>query len=77
MTPDLGPLTTASIYAQDLATACIQTLEYSESDLFHIGSENVASLRQVYEAVIAAAGTQARVAALSFAGMRATTLMLR
>jgi len=52
------------IYAQDLATACLQTLEYSQSDLFHIGSENVASLRQVYEAVIAAAGTSARVASL-------------
>jgi len=52
------------IYAQDLATACLQTLEYSQSDLFNIGSENVASLRQVYEAVIAAAGTHARVASL-------------
>src|SRR5271154_5833361 len=47
------------IYAQDLATACLRTLEYSQSDLFHIGSEDVASLRQVYEAVIAAAGTRA------------------
>ena len=52
------------IYAQDLATACLQTLEYSQSDVFNIGSENVASLRQVYEAVIAAAGTNARVASL-------------
>ncbi len=52
------------IYAQDLATACIQTLDYDRSDLFHIGSANVVSLRQVYEAIIRAAGTRARVAQL-------------
>ena len=52
------------IYAQDLATACIQCLDYDHSDLFHIGSDNVVSLRRVYEAVIAAAGTRARVAQL-------------
>lgn len=52
------------IYAQDLATACIQCLDYQQSDLFHIGSENVVSLRGVYEAVIRAAGTRARVASL-------------
>lgn len=52
------------IYAQDLATACLQTLDYAASDLFHIGSENVVSLRRVYQAVIDAAGTRARVAQL-------------
>lgn len=52
------------IYAQDLATACVQTLDYAESDLFHIGSENVVSLGQVYQSVIDAAGTKARVAKL-------------
>ena len=52
------------IYAQDLATACIQTLGYSGSDLFHIGSEHVTSLREVYQAVIDVAGTGARVAEL-------------
>jgi UDP-glucose 4-epimerase len=52
------------IYAQDLATACMQTLEYAGSDLFHIGSDHVTSLRQVYQAVIDAAGTGARVAEL-------------
>ena len=52
------------IYAQDLATACIQTLDYPHSDLFHIGSENVVSLGQVYQSVIDAAGTRARVARL-------------
>lgn len=52
------------IYAQDLATACIQALDYHHSDLFHIGSDNVVSLRRVYEAVIAAADTRSRVAQL-------------
>ncbi|MDE1178606.1 MAG: NAD(P)-dependent oxidoreductase [Edaphobacter sp.] len=52
------------IYAQDLATACIQAMDYPQSDLFHIGSENVCSLREVYEAVIQSAGTKARVAQL-------------
>ena len=52
------------IYAQDLATACIQAMSYPRSDLFHIGSDDVCSLREVYEAVIRDAGTRARVAQL-------------
>ena len=44
------------IYAQDLATACIQSLRYAKTDLFHIGAENVVSLREVYETVIRNAG---------------------
>ena len=62
------------IYAQDLATACIQSVDYGKSDLFHIGSDHVVSLRAVYEAVIRAAGTRARVAQLpkgpTIAGMK-------
>ncbi|ADW70705.1 NAD-dependent epimerase/dehydratase family protein [Granulicella tundricola] len=50
------------IYAQDLAAACILTLGYEGSDLFHIGSDHVTSLRQVYQAVIDVAATKARVA---------------
>jgi UDP-glucose 4-epimerase len=52
------------IYAQDLATACLQAMGYAGSNLFHIGSENVVSLRRVYEAVIEAAGSKSRVASL-------------
>ncbi|HEY0264813.1 MAG TPA: NAD(P)-dependent oxidoreductase [Granulicella sp.] len=52
------------IYAQDLATACIQSLSYAGSNLFHIGSENVPSLKGVYEAIIQAAGSKSRVASL-------------
>ena len=40
------------IYAQDLASACLQALDHRHSELFHIGADNVVSLRQVYEAVI-------------------------
>jgi len=52
------------IYAQDLVTACLLSLPYDRSHLFHIGSENVTSLREVYEAVIRAAETKAKVAQL-------------
>ncbi len=52
------------IYAEDLATACLQAMEYGRSDTFHIGSDEVPTLREVYEEVIRAAGTRARVAEL-------------
>jgi nucleoside-diphosphate-sugar epimerase len=52
------------IYAQDLASACLQALPYKGSNLFHIGSDNVVSLRSVYEAVIRAAGSRSRIASL-------------
>lgn len=52
------------IYAQDLATACLQMLAYEKSNLFHIGSDDVPTMRGMYEAVIAEAGTKARVASL-------------
>jgi UDP-glucose 4-epimerase len=52
------------IYAQDLATACIQALGYDASDLFHIGSDDVKSMRAVYEAVIREGGSQSKVRSL-------------
>ena len=52
------------IYAQDLATACMKAMEYGKSDLFNVGSDNVPTLREVYEAIIRAAGTKSRVARL-------------
>jgi UDP-glucose 4-epimerase len=52
------------IYAQDLATACLLCLKYEASNLFHIGSENVPTMRGMYESVIRAAGSKARVASL-------------
>lgn len=52
------------IYAQDLATACIQCLGYAGSNLFHIGSDSVPTMRGMYEAVIREAGSRSRVASL-------------
>jgi UDP-glucose 4-epimerase len=52
------------IYAQDLATACLLCLRYEESNLFHIGSDDVPTMRGMYESVIRAAGSKARVASL-------------
>lgn len=46
------------IYADDLATACILASAYGRSDLFHIGSDNVRTMREVYEAVIREAGAE-------------------
>ena len=40
------------IYAQDLASACLQAIGLRQTDLFHIGADDVVSLREVYEAVI-------------------------
>ena len=52
------------IYAEDLATACLLAIRSGRSDTFNIGSENVPTLREVYQAVIDSAGTRARVAQL-------------
>ena len=52
------------IYAEDLATACLLAMNYPHSDTFHIGSDNVNSLRAVYDAVIAEAKSKSRVASL-------------
>jgi nucleoside-diphosphate-sugar epimerase len=52
------------IYAQDLASACLLAMEYPQSDTFHIGSDDVKSLRAVYDAVIAEAKSDSRVASL-------------
>ena len=52
------------IYAQDLATACLQCLSYPHTALFHIGSDNVPTMRGLYEAVIREAGSKSRVAQL-------------
>lgn len=52
------------VYAQDLATACIQAMQYEGSGIFHVGSDNVRPLREIYQAVIDAAGSRSRVASL-------------
>jgi nucleoside-diphosphate-sugar epimerase len=52
------------IYAQDLAMACLLCLGYERSNLFHIGSDEVPTMRAMYECVIRAAGSRSRVAQL-------------
>jgi UDP-glucose 4-epimerase len=52
------------IYAEDLATACVQAATYGRSDLFHIGSDDVKTMRQVYEAVIQTSGSRSKVRSL-------------
>jgi nucleoside-diphosphate-sugar epimerase len=48
------------IYADDLASACIKAMGLGRSDVFHVGSDHVETLREVFEAVIKAAGSKSR-----------------
>ncbi len=52
------------IYAGDLVSACVLAARYGRSGLFHVGSDDVQSMRAVYESVIRASGTQGRVRSL-------------
>lgn len=52
------------IYAEDLVRACTQAMELKRSDIFNIGSDHVESLREVFEAVIHAAGSKSKVRSL-------------
>jgi nucleoside-diphosphate-sugar epimerase len=52
------------IYAGDLADACLLALEYQGSATFHVGSDNVPTLRECYEAVIQEGGSRSRVRSL-------------
>jgi len=52
------------IYAQDLAQACIQLLSYGRSDVFHIGSDDVRSMRDIYSYVIRETGSKSSVCSL-------------
>ncbi|MGI9252087.1 MAG: NAD-dependent epimerase/dehydratase family protein, partial [Pseudohongiellaceae bacterium] len=52
------------IYAQDLIAACKLALDYHQSDIFNIGSDDVKPFRDVYNFVIEKAATGARVASL-------------
>lgn len=52
------------IAAEDLAAACQRALSYHASDIFHVGSDAVRPLREVYEYVITHAQTGARIAHL-------------
>ena len=52
------------VYAQDLAAACVYAATHPGSGVFNVGSDNVRTMREVYEEVIRRAGTGARVRSL-------------
>lgn len=52
------------IYAEDLVQACMAALQPGECDIFHVGSDHVKPLREVYQAVIDEAGSASRVRSL-------------
>jgi UDP-glucose 4-epimerase len=52
------------IYAPDLADACLRSVRQPVSGVFNIGSNDVPTLREVYQYVIDKAGTAARIASL-------------
>lgn len=52
------------LYAKDLINAVQKSAAMGRSDLFHLGSDNVSTLREVYAHVIEVAGTGARLASL-------------
>jgi UDP-glucose 4-epimerase len=52
------------IYAPDLVQACLAAYRSEGSTTFHVGSDGVQPLREVYEAVIRTAGSQSRVRSL-------------
>ncbi|MBV8817826.1 MAG: NAD(P)-dependent oxidoreductase [Acidobacteriaceae bacterium] len=50
------------IYAKDLASACTLALDHPGSDTFHVGSDNVQTLAEIYEYVIRNSGSKSKVA---------------
>jgi nucleoside-diphosphate-sugar epimerase len=52
------------IYAQDLVDACLLCLDHDRGDTFHVGSDDVKSIREVYSHVIRKAGSKSTIADL-------------
>lgn len=48
------------IYAKDLADACLRAIAYPKSDIFHIGSDQVTSLRETFDYVIKQSGSRSK-----------------
>ena len=52
------------IYAKDLAEACIKAIDYGETAVFNIGSDDVKTFNEVYQHVIDRSGSKSRIAHL-------------
>ena len=52
------------IYAKDLVNAFTKALEYDDTEVFNIGSNDVKSFKNVYEYVIEKSGSKSRVASI-------------
>ena len=52
------------VYAQDLIDACLMGLQHHTTTIYNVGSENVKSLRDVYDFVITKAETGSYIASL-------------
>jgi nucleoside-diphosphate-sugar epimerase len=52
------------LFAEDLVRACMVALQPGESDVFHVGAAGVKPLRDLYKAVIVAAGSSSKVRSL-------------
>ena len=67
------------IYAGDLANACMLALDYPVSETFNIGSDEVKSLKEIYDYVVQRANSNSRVASLprqpTLAAMRLSHLL--
>ena len=57
-----GDIRHQCIYAQDLIDACVKAITLCRTDVFNIGSDDVPTIREMYQSVIDEAGTGARVA---------------
>lgn len=52
------------VAAGDLASACIAALNHPRSELFHVGSDDVPTLRTLYEDLLREAGSRSRLRSL-------------
>jgi len=52
------------VYAGDLAAACIKALERDGTSIYNTGSDDVKTVKEVYDALIEHAGTKARTASI-------------
>jgi len=52
------------IYAEDLADACIKSIDYPGTEVFNIGSDHVKTFNEIYSYVIEKSGSKSRICIL-------------